>query len=140
MAGWVSPTGHSDWSSQWSNETNIYDGSTSTSGSTTSTSGYLELTLSSPISCDKIRIYVSVTGTPNMDILLYYGSQWNEIYSDNLINLQWNEISIGSTQTVSGALIRFNSPGGTMYVREFEFNEVGGAGPADNAIFFGCNF
>ena len=58
--GWVSPTGNADPSGQWTTETNAYDDNTGTYASHTGSGGwggFLELSLSSPIYCNRVRVF-----------------------------------------------------------------------------------
>jgi hypothetical protein len=129
--GWVSPTGHNDPDAKWYNEEEAYDENTASGGAWCVYPGdvdtnYLELTLSSPISCDKVRIWpYSSGGTPSLYLYVYYDSSWHTIHSGVLNNDQWNEIEIGSTQTIEKVRIARPSAG-TNYVREFDFNQVSG--------------
>lgn len=59
---WVSPTSHNDVDGDWSNEANAYDDDTATFASCAVNTQYLELLLDSPISCRKVRSYVSTAG------------------------------------------------------------------------------
>lgn len=127
--GWVSPSSHNDPANCWNNEANAYDGSTGTYASTGAYSAdkWLELILSSSISCDKVRAYLSETGsTATIVIEVYYSGGWHEIYSGALTMDTWKEYPIGSTQTVEKARIRASNLGfgKALRVYEFEFNEI----------------
>jgi len=126
---WVSPTGYSDPNNKWSNETNAYDGSTSTNASNAAAdyNYYLWLTLASAISCTKIRVYVGAgpAGTLNVDWDVYYGGAWHNIHSGAISRLTWVEIEIGSTQLVDKMRTKHNDNTRSYLVYEAEFWQVG---------------
>jgi len=129
---WVSPTGHNDPDSKWGSEANAYDEDTGTFAyQLFAGSYYLELTLGSSISCDKVRIYAErYTGEssydPDMDVDVYYSGSWHNIHSGTLTKNTWVEISIGSTQTVEKARVKSNDSSASRRLKEFDFNEVAG--------------
>jgi len=128
--GWVSPTGHNDPQNAWSNETNAYDENTGSfaSGWHFSEAPYLELTLTSPISCDKVQVYVGTFSNSDVSIYVYYSDAWHSIFSGTIAKNQWVEKEIGSTQTVSKAKFQGNLSGTSYWLCEFDFNEVEAAG------------
>jgi hypothetical protein len=123
---WVSPTGHDDPDSEWGNEAQIYDDDTETLGYCNSSGHYLYLTLTSPISCDKVRSWWDTSsGDANVEIWVYYSEGWHKIHDGVITKGEWVETSIGSTQTVEKAGIALNIS--TLhYFYEFDFNEVAG--------------
>jgi len=127
---WVSPTGYADPDSKWNNEANAYDGNTSSFAYTNYPGYYLELTHSA-INCNKIRIYCDIPDTTddNIDIDVYYGGAWHNIFSGDIPANQWVEKNIGSTQTVTKARVCSNKSGYSLYLYEFEFWEVEIAAP-----------
>lgn len=139
--GWVSPDGFVDPDTVWTNEPNAYDENTATYAyhHEDDLGSYLELTLSAPISCDKVQIFLSsmysTTGDEYdayVDIDVYYGLAWHNIWDGESVTIakkEWVEKAIGSTETVSAARVKWNSMGGTInygLVYEFDFNEVEG--------------
>ena len=125
---WVSPTGHNDPDSKWTDPEKTYDDNTGTYGLVQGPDWdkYLELTLSSPISCDKVQIWVYLGGTSEAGIKVdvYYSSAWHNIH-DGLIAIdQWVEIGIGSTETVDKARVCLNFADDSLALYEFDFNEV----------------
>jgi hypothetical protein len=123
---WVSPTGHNDPDSKWYGETNAYDDDIETYASTLFDDYYLELTLGSAISCNKVRVYWEVSsGDADVDIDVYYSSAWHNIHSGLINQLQWVEVPIGSTQTVEKARVKSNIQK-TNKLYEFDFNELAG--------------
>ncbi|MBA7670991.1 hypothetical protein ES703_79140 [subsurface metagenome] len=128
---WVSPTGFVDLDSEWANEPHIYDNDFDTQGTNTiggnSWGSFVELTIS-PISCDKLRFYcdwVSI-GINEIDLDVYYGGGWHDVYQGSYADDEWVEKPLGGTYTVSAARAKFHAGvvGGAVYFREFEFNEV----------------
>jgi len=123
---WVSPTGHNDPDSKWSTEANAYDEDTDTHAWTFQDGYYLELTLESAISCDKVRSWWSTsTGDADVNIDVYYSGAWHNIHSRVIGKGDWVESSLGSTQTVEKARVKLNAFR-THYLKEFDFNEVSG--------------
>jgi len=130
---WVSPTGFNDPSGDWINEARAYDDKTTTWAEDEPCGGnWLELTLSSPISCDKIRAWTRdyYWDLLEVEIEVYYSDAWHNIFTGFLAVNQFVEKSIGSTEIVSKG--RIKEPGGSWcaYVAEFDFNEVEAPPPA----------
>ena len=123
---WVSPTGHNDPDSKWTTGANAYDEDTDTHAWTFQDGYYLELTLESAISCDKVRSWWSTsTGDADVDIDVYYSGAWHNIHSGVIGKGDWVESSLGSPQTVEKARVKLNAFR-THYLKEFDFNEVSG--------------
>ena len=123
---WVSPTGHNDPDSKWTTEANAYDEDTDTHAWTFQDGYYLELTLESAISCDKVRSWWSTsTGDADVDVDVYYSGAWHNIHSGVVGKGDWVESSLGSTQTVEKARVKLNAFR-THYLKEFDCNEVSG--------------
>jgi len=126
---WFSPTGFVDPNTRWADETNAYDEDT---GSYALNPGlqsgyYLELTLTSAIDCNKVRIWASDEGEdPDLDIDVFYGGDWHNIFSGVITKSTWVEKPIGSTQSVDKARVKSNSYGWDTYLYEFDFWEVVG--------------
>jgi len=129
---WVSPTGHADPGEEWGYEENAYDEDEgSWANSDDAYLEWLELTLTTPISCDKIRIMAAsldipdIRKDPNLKIEVYYSDAWHEIFVGEITKEIWVEKAIGSTQTVSKAQIKwFAALQDYGLVYEFDFNEV----------------
>lgn len=126
---WVSPTGFIDPSNAWSWETWAYDNDLETAAETQSETAYLELTLGSAISCDKVRIYAAdLNGglnDPELDIDVFYDGAYHNIFSGVITKEVWVEKSIGSTETVSKARVRMTDAAQAWhFVIEFDFWEV----------------
>ena len=129
---WINPTGNNDASSTWTDETKAYNDNTGdyayTSVPKNGWSGYLELTISA-ISCDSVRVWLNegIANVSNFECDVYYGGAWHNIQSGEPVYGQYVTFSIGSTQTITAARIRFYSTkadanGGQCY--DFDFNEV----------------
>ena len=143
MAGWVYPTGFDDPSSKWTDEEKAYDGNTNTYAVNGTKQAWVEYTLDSAISCDKVRVYFYWTSTAAMFIYLdvYYGGEWHTIYADTPEESTYVEISVGSTQDIDKLRIQQWESFKTVHLSEVQFNEVEAPpSSAENAIFFGCNF
>lgn len=134
---WVSPTNFVDPSTAWNNEGNAYDNNTGTLADSDvgSITQYIELT-HAELPCGKIRIwaaYYSPSAEYDYDLTLdvYYSGGWHNIVTDELHTKgQWEEVSLGSTLTISAARLKIvekDGLGGSSDVQrlyEFEFNEV----------------
>lgn len=130
---WVSPTGFVDPDTEWDFETQIYDENTETRGRTLGNDHYVQLTLASPINCDKVQIWAASRDgpsfyDPDIDIDVFYDGGWHNIFSGVITKLTWVEKTIGSTESIDKARIKWNDiiggiDDGNLY--EFDFNEVG---------------
>lgn len=128
---WVSPTGHNDPDGVWNYEEWAYDDDTESTANAFSVGAgkYLELTRAA-IYCNKVRIWadewLSPTHyNPDIDIDVYYGDGWHNIWSGVITGREWIEKSIGSTQLVTKAQVKFNTAGRNTYrIYEFDFNKV----------------
>jgi len=131
----VSPTSATDTGSGWTNEANAYDGDTATYASSSSIGAgvwtqYLELNIAA-MSCGSIRFYAWNAAGWNLliDLDVYYGGAWHDVYSGTFTDRAWVTKSIGSTQSVTACRIRIYNPGsggsGAMTLYEVAF------GPSD---------
>lgn len=126
---WVSPTGHNDPENEWTDETKAYDESLGTYAYTGIGAGLpytLEL-LHAAINCDKVQIQVYQVSAKSVDVDVYYSGAWHNIYSGTIPDATWEEIPIGSTQSVTKARTHKTTGwAGDYWVIEFDFNEVEG--------------
>ena len=137
-SGWVTPLGFVDSGSEWDDEEEAFDGaavpgsSTSTNLSATTWSSYLELEVPEVTNCTKVRFYAGNFGSHlNIDIDLYYNSQWNNLYEGSYVDQEWVEKAIGSTQAVTAMRIRFyntHTSAVLIEVNEAHFWDVGDSG------------
>jgi hypothetical protein len=129
MADYISPDGHNDPNGTWSHETRAYDGNTTTyahgqSRSDNVWSNFLELTRSTPIYGDKVKIVVKLpvlSGVViSIDVDVYYDGGWRNVWEGDVTG------SKGSYQTKILSLA-----GGNHYVSKIRFRGkargVGGA-------------
>lgn len=125
---WVLPTAFSDPDGAWNNEANAYDDNTVTYANTSSDSHELIFTLD-PVSCDKIRYYVStIFISLTITISVYYSDAWHEIFNGIATEDEYVEVQIGSTETVTqGKISVISSPSGRGgNVHEFQFRDPTG--------------
>lgn len=129
---WLSPTGFVDGGDVWTSELLAYDENTGTyayaSALKSAWTNYLELTHSA-LNCDKVQMWVSILiiNINAIDIDVYYGGAWHNIYSGAITADQFVEYPIGSTQSVTAMRIRFYSTKASTNgcrVHEADFNEV----------------
>ncbi len=135
--GWVSPTGFVD--GVWTDEAFAYDEDTGTYAVTTigvvGWSDDLELTVAE-LQCDKVQIWSSMQASMDLiEVDVYYGSAWHNIYSGSLTTGAYVEYPIGSTQSVTAMRIRYHATKANRWVgvNEADFNEVSLAPDITNA-------
>jgi len=128
---WISPTGHNDPDGKWGIEVAAYDDDTETNAGNAAADydHYLELTIAE-ILCDKVRILAQDTAgppkyDPDLDIDMYYGGAWHNIWSGVIAKLTWVEKAIGSSQLVTKARIKSNTSDKYLQLYEFDFGEAG---------------
>ncbi len=111
--GWVSPTGNADPSSQWTNEQRAYDDNTGTYATHTGAvgwRGFLELTLSSAIYCDRVRVFSDFGyGIVDLvDIDIYNSTSWMDKYNGTINDAAWTELSFSAETNVTKARFRYH--------------------------------
>lgn len=114
-AGWNQAINWYDAGSEWSDEANAIDGSTTTKATVAQKSGissYLEVHIP-PLSCSKIRYYWSETtgnAVDNLEIDVYYDDAWNAVVTDDSQGEDaLAEAALGGTYTVTKARIRMDN-------------------------------
>jgi hypothetical protein len=98
--GWTSPTGWNNPGGDWRNGAYAYDENLSPPyfAEQTAVSGWgnpIELTLSTPIYCDKVRVdcdFVPSDGTDQIQIRIYNGS-WTTVYTGTIGNATFDPTS-----------------------------------------------
>jgi len=129
MAYWITPTGHNDPDSAWSNEAYAYDDDTNTYAHPTvgwtGWSSFLELTIY-PILASKVRFTADhVTSYCYfIDLDVYRDGAWVDVYQGTYLDRQWVEKSF-TEGTVTKARLRFANAYATPYnfakLWEFDF-------------------
>ena len=125
--GWVSPTNFLDSTSQWSSETRVYDDNTGTYATHTGGAGwrgFLELTLSSAIYCNRVRVFSDFGGAVDLvDIDIYNSTSWVDKYNGTISNCAWSELSFTAETNVTKARFRYHytSGGWNFWLYEFDF-------------------
>jgi hypothetical protein len=119
---------------EWENEANAIDGSTSTFAKSWAIAQYLELNLASPIVCDKVRLYAALWdayyetfSNTGITIDLYYDGAWHTIFSGNITKQVFVEKTIpDGAKVVSKARVIFNliDAGLWGYLYVFQFNDT----------------
>ncbi|MBD3311116.1 MAG: prepilin-type N-terminal cleavage/methylation domain-containing protein [Candidatus Magasanikbacteria bacterium] len=129
ISGWVSPTGFTDSASQWTNENYIYDNNVGTYASNNyGGSGwgqFIELTLSTPITSNKVRINADYLDAHinYVDIDVYVDGNWVDVFqggNEASWNVQWVELPF-TQGTVEKARFRWNYKVGGYYYWLYEF-------------------
>lgn len=115
---WISPTGHVDPDSKWTNEERAYDGLLDTSSLCSGVtkdnySSYIEITHAAML-CDKVRFYAYMyhqepPGVNSVDVDVYYSGSWHNVFEGEFANSTWIEKAIGSTQTITAFRFRFKT-------------------------------
>ena len=111
--GWMSPTGFVDGGGTWTDETLAYDEDTVTYATETigavGWGNYLELTHLA-INCDKVQVWSSYQASIDLiEVDVYYGGAWHNIYSGAVTVGQYVEYAIGSEQSVTAMRIRYHT-------------------------------
>ena len=126
--GWVSPTGFADPSSQWSTETKVYDDNTATYAENTGAAGwrgFLELTLSSPIYCDRVRVFsdFGYGFVDRVDVDIYNSSSWIDKYNGTISDAAWTILTFSAETSVTKARFRYHYlvGGYNFWLYEFDF-------------------
>jgi len=126
----VRPTGNSDPSGDWSNETNAYDNDTRTYTGTLANAptGYLELTRAATAteSID-VWLHLLVDVTSTVDIDYYDGSAWHDLYDGVPPVLNgWHTYHLDGYSIVEAVRIRraTGANGATLAVMEVEWTAV----------------
>jgi len=127
--GWEKPTSDDG---VWTNPGRAYDDTIQTYAETTvmgfnSWSDYLTLNYAGGIECNAIR-FITTKDIARIEIELYYGGAWQALYDgEGWLDFEWNEIEIGSVETVTAMRFRFFNIAVwpiTAYMRETDFWEV----------------
>lgn len=140
---WISPTSYIDPDDKWDDEENAYDGDpyTFARNARGDYNHYLELLLSTPRNCNKVRFKARgwppgpfVPSGAKVDVDVYYEGDWHNIFSGTGIEPGWNEVDIGATKLVHSARIRGIDSYLSTALQEFEFNTYGAT--AQEGIYF----
>ena len=119
VGNWMDPMGYNDPGDKWDFETSAYDNNLGSSayyryeiyetGSEIGWSYFLELTHTG-INSDKIRFYAvdAYDRIDKVDIDVYNGSGWVDVYEGNFTSDQWEEKSF-TADVISKARVRWNS-------------------------------
>lgn len=113
---WVLPTGYNDPNGSWTYESSAYDGSVEPPVASARThpdgwTHYLELTINT-IYCSKVKFYATYHGTrgiSKIDLDVYYGGVWNDVFEGSFLNHVWMEKSLGGIYYVTKMRMRFYS-------------------------------
>ncbi|MFH1100857.1 MAG: hypothetical protein V1726_02325 [Methanobacteriota archaeon] len=113
---WILPSGHNDPENTWQNETKAYDGFVATKAGCTIYDFYwtwtpwLELTVSAPITCDRIRFYAwyDELHCNRIDFDIYYDGDWHHLYQGPFADREWVEYSFMKASSVTKARVCFH--------------------------------
>lgn len=130
---WISPTGYNDPDSNWVDENKIYDGNTGTDGYSDDNhkgqwTSYIELTHAAFV-CSKIRFYARYAygAVEQIDIDVYDGSVWHDVYEGIFANLTWVEKTLSEIKNITKARVRLYITGDAVSkspLSEFEFYQL----------------
>ncbi len=133
---WISPTGHNDPDTRWTDETKAYDDNVSTFASEVNVSPstwskYLVLTLTAAKVISQVRFnaYYLSASFNQISIDVYYDDAWNNIYEGTYDDATWVTKSVPAGQkSINQARVKFyNSSGAgidTAKLYEFAFWET----------------
>lgn len=138
---WVTPTGYTDASGNWTGETYAYDDDTGTSANASGIyngqwTGFLELSHGG-VETESIRVWVNSTGDPvdTIDIDAYYDGVWNDVYQGAPTLGSWATYDLpGELHTVTNIRIQFQESSGSFaYPQIFEVDYGKGYYPSVTA-------
>jgi len=123
---WSSPTSHIDPSSEWDNEPNAYDDDTGTRTVHIQATAYLELYFPDEFTCGGVRIWGSNYPEFDVDVDLYYDSDWHNVWDeDDIFEGQWVEEYFATIDGVTGVRVKTSAQGTYPgYINEFDFLQV----------------
>lgn len=106
MGIWKSPTGHTE--SLWTNGANAYDGNITTSAN--GLAGEAIVFEFTEVTSSKIRVYcdAGLGSTPSIQAEVYYGEAYHSIHNGEVSKAAWQELSVGSSQSISKVKITSN--------------------------------
>jgi hypothetical protein len=124
--GWVSPTGFADPTSQWTAETRAYDDNIGTYASHLGAAGwrgFLELSLSSAIYCNRVRVFSDFGGVVDrVSVDIYNSTSWIEKYNGTISNCAWAILNFSAETNVTKARFRYHYTAGGYYYFLYEFD------------------
>lgn len=112
---WINPFEHNN-PSEWHDEDDAHDDKLNTAantdiywGSTWHWTEYLELKLSSPVDCDKVRVYAKYIKNRcnRIKIDIYYNNNWYEVYVGSFEDKNWDIIEFDNQHSISKARVSF---------------------------------
>jgi len=112
---WITPFEHNN-PSKWHDEDDAHDDKLNTAaytdiywGSTWHWTEYLELELSSPLNCDRVRVYAKYIENRcnRIKIDIYYNNDWHEIYKGSFEDKNWDIIEFDNEHTISKVRVSF---------------------------------
>ncbi len=132
---YISPTNFIDGGGTWSTETLIYDDLTATKGQDDNIAGgawgnFIQLTYVNGLYAESIRYYATCGGVGAIDWIdvdVYYGSAWQDVYQGAFANLAWESQALGDTYWVTNARVRFHNDSGGLLdgeLWEFDFRQT----------------
>jgi len=132
LCTWYLPTAHFDSENTWDNETLIYDDNDTTAGTTVigakAWSDFIILDTYSGLEILQIKFLAyqkGVLGVEEIDIDLYYDSQWNDLYEGVFNDQVWTYIDVIPSQLSNEARVRFYAKkADTAYLYGFEFENL----------------
>ncbi|KKN20056.1 hypothetical protein LCGC14_0939500 [marine sediment metagenome] len=124
---WASPTSHDDVNNKWDDETYAYDNNTGTYARQTigGFTNYLELILSSPIVCDRVRFWAQ-TGATRINVDVYYEGGWHDLYSGTKHpdSEWWVKAIPAGEKTVSKVRVSLEAGPSPRRLYEFDFAQI----------------
>uniref|UniRef100_A0A6M3LFI7 Uncharacterized protein n=1 Tax=viral metagenome TaxID=1070528 RepID=A0A6M3LFI7_9ZZZZ len=143
---WTSPTSTTDTGAVWTNDDNIWDKNEATFAvvtvATVSWSGFLEANIAST-NCDRVRVLAALTAAHANDLIdidLYYGAAWHDLYSGAFTDNVWLEKGF-TAQNITSVRFRFyNGDAGNSDGRIFEVYINNTAGTATGLTSHSADF
>ena len=129
--GWKTPDSHLDPSEDWADEIKAYDNNVATYARSLTKkynawTTYLELHVSAPIYCTKLRFMCDTYKRDSASVDIFYGGDWPEVYTGfDWLDDTWYEVEFEG-QTIEKARFRTHSNATGQYglLWEFDFWET----------------
>jgi len=127
---WTTPTGHNDPDATWNSEANAYDDDTGSRADETSPGignwgKFIELTHAA-IYCHSVRLWTGYTAYGEVDIDIYYGGAWHDLYEGDsaFITGEWTELTF-TLQSITKVRAKFKyGQAHNIWLRELDFGEL----------------
>lgn len=138
-AAWVSPTGSTDPTGQWTNDAQAYDSNTSSYASHAGAAGwrgFLEMSFPNVAYCDRVRVSSDFGyGIVDLvDIDVYTGGAWVDVYQGVINDVAWTEVTFAAQTNVTGVRFRYHYTAGGWNFWLYEMEVWSGTPPGPPTV------